>query len=77
MNITIKYFGLLAEVTKRSEETIVFEKATVAQLLEHLYTIYPALKEKDFQVAQNLEIVSKDALLTSQEIALLPPFSGG
>jgi len=77
MNITVKYFGLLAEVTKRSQETIVFNKTTVAHLLEQLYATYPGLKEKDFQVAQNLEIVTKDALLTNQEIALLPPFSGG
>lgn len=77
MNITIKYFGLLAEVTKRSEETIAFKKATVSDLLETLFAKYPELKEKDFQVAQNLEIVTKDTQLTEAEVALLPPFSGG
>ncbi len=77
MNLTIKYFGLLAEVTQRSEETLVFTKSTVQHLLEDLYSKYPKLKEKDFQVAQNLEIVAKDTILTDEEIALLPPFSGG
>jgi len=32
---------------------------------------------KDFQVAQNNEIVTKETLVSGTEIALLPPFSGG
>ena len=77
MNLNIKYFGLLAEITQCSEETLEFSKTTVAELLEELYAKYPGLKERDFQVAQNLEIVSKDTNLINTEIALLPPFSGG
>jgi molybdopterin synthase sulfur carrier subunit len=77
MNLKIRYFGLLAEITNRSEETISFSKKTVSDLLELLFEKYPELKEKDFQVAQDLEIVSKDTLLLESEIALLPPFSGG
>ncbi|MFT5237629.1 MAG: molybdopterin synthase sulfur carrier subunit [Flavobacteriaceae bacterium] len=77
MNLKIRYFGLLAEITNRSEETIAFSKASVSDLLELLFEKYPELKEKDFQVAQDLEIVSKDTLLLESEIALLPPFSGG
>ena len=77
MNLNIKYFGLLAEVTQRSEETLAFSKTSVSDLLEVLFEKYPDLKEKDFQVAQNLEIVSKEAELLNTEIALLPPFSGG
>jgi molybdopterin synthase sulfur carrier subunit len=77
MNLNIKYFGLLAEVTQCKEETLMFSKNSVSDLLEVLFEKYPNLKEKDFQVAQNLEIVSKDAILLNTEIALLPPFSGG
>lgn len=77
MNLKIRYFGLLAEITNRSEETITFSKKTVSDLLELLFEKYPELKEKDFQVALDLEIVSKDTLLLESEIALLPPFSGG
>ena len=77
MNLNIKYFGLLAEITQCSEETIEFSKATVSELLEVLYKKYPGLNEKDFQVAQNNEIVSKESNLINTEIALLPPFSGG
>jgi len=77
MNLKIKYFGLLAEITKCNEETLEFSKTSVSDLLEMLFEKYPSLKEKDFQVAQNLEIVSKETILSKSEIALLPPFSGG
>ena len=77
MKLTIKYFGMLAEVTNRNEETFEFSNSSVSDLLEELFIKYPALKEKDFQVAQKLEIVSKDTTITETEIALLPPFSGG
>jgi molybdopterin synthase sulfur carrier subunit len=77
MNLKIRYFGLIAEITNRSEETVAFSKSSVSDLLELLFEKYPALKDKDFQVAQDLEIVSKETLLLESEIALLPPFSGG
>ena len=77
MNLTIKYFGLLAEVTGRSEENITFSEESLDQLLDSLYFKYPELKSKDFQLAYNNEIVSKDTKLNDGEIALLPPFSGG
>jgi molybdopterin synthase sulfur carrier subunit len=77
MNLKIRYFGLLAEITNRSEETVAFSKSSVSDLLELLFEKYPELKDKEFQVAQDLEIVSKDTLLLESEIALLPPFSGG
>ncbi len=77
MNLKIKYFGLLAEVTRCSEETLEFTKISVSELLEVLFDKYPELKTKDFQVAQNHEIVSKETIVSANEIALLPPFSGG
>jgi sulfur-carrier protein len=77
MNLNIKYFGLLVEVTQCSEETLAFSKASVSELLNVLFEKYPNLKNKDFQVALNNEIVSKNTLITENEIALLPPFSGG
>ena len=77
MNLKIKYFGLLAEITHCSEETIAFSKTSVSDLLDLLFEKYPELKEKDFQVAQDFKIVSKETILLESEIALLPPFSGG
>ncbi|MGZ0017303.1 MoaD/ThiS family protein [Yeosuana sp. AK3] len=77
MKVTIKYFGLLAEVTKREEETIDFSKTLISELLEELCVKYPNLRNKDFQVAQNQELVSFDTKLVTNELVLLPPFSGG
>lgn len=77
MNMNIKYFGLLAEITSCREESIEIERSTVNDLLEVLFEKYPGLKDKDFQVAQDQELIAKDAEITGSEIALLPPFSGG
>ena len=77
MIITIKYLGLIAEVTSQIEETIDFSGKLISELLDTLYLKYPDLKNKDFQVAQNQELVSETTKITGHEIALLPPFSGG
>ena len=77
MNLNIKYFGSLAEITHRNEETLEFTLTSVSELLNVLFEKYPELKTKDFQLAQNHEIISKDTIISDNEIALLPPFSGG
>ncbi|KAA5822317.1 MoaD/ThiS family protein [Algibacter amylolyticus] len=77
MQITIKYFGQLTEITHIEEETLEISGTYIFELLETLYRKYNTLKTKDFQVAQNQELVSKETELTGAEIALLPPFAGG
>ena len=77
MIINIKYFGLIAEVTRQTVETIDFSGRLISELLDTLYSKYPDLKNKDFQVAQNQELVSVNSKITGEELALLPPFSGG
>ena len=77
MHITIKYFGQIAEVTNKEEESLEFSGSLISELLKTLNTKYSALKNKDFQVAQNQELVSIETELTGAEIALLPPFAGG
>ena len=77
MTIHIKYFGLLAEVTKCEEETILFSGSLISELLDLLNSKYPELNNKDYQVAQNNELVTVETKVTGVEIALLPPFAGG
>jgi len=77
MHITIKYFGQIAEVTHTEEESLEFSGSLVSELLETLHSKYDTLKNKDFQVAQNQELISIETELTGAEIALLPPFAGG
>lgn len=77
MEIIIKYFGLLAELTTLKEEQLIYNGKTIAGLLELLYVKYPKLKNIKFKIAMNEEIVSKDAILSKGHLALLPPFAGG
>ena len=77
MILTIKYFGLLAEVTQCNEEQFDFSGSNVSELREALYQKYEMLTLKDFQVAQNQTLVTNETEITKTEIALLPPFAGG
>jgi len=77
MQLNIKYYGLLAEATNCNEEVVDFSKSLISELLATLFEKHPDLKGKDFQIAQNQEIVSKDSIVSESEIALLPPFAGG
>ena len=77
MKLTIKYFGLLAEITKCNEEQIEFSGNLIVELLDTIFLKHPALKEKDFQIAQNQVLATKETKVLATEIALLPPFAGG
>lgn len=77
MILSIKYFGLLAEVTGRSEEKIEFSGKSISDLKTILFQKYKELKNKDFQIAQNNELTVNETTVTATEIALLPPFAGG
>lgn len=77
MNLTIKYYGLLAEAVQRQEELFWFSQDSIEELLEALYAKYPPLEGMDFQVAQNNKIVPMETIITGTEIVLLPPFAGG
>ncbi|MDX5325513.1 MAG: MoaD/ThiS family protein [Bacteroidota bacterium] len=77
MQIELKYFGPLTEITRCDSESIDLEGSTVEHLLEHLEEKYPGLLERKFRVAQKQEFVGNEAPLSGDEIALLPPFSGG
>lgn len=79
MNIQVKYFGMLVEVTSNSEEVWSLNQATsVAQFKLDLLEKYPLLLEKKFKIAINKKIVNDASLIEGgDELALLPPFAGG
>jgi len=77
MHINIKYFGQIAEITNTEAESFEFNGSLISELIETLHSKYSGLKTKDFQVAQNQELVSIETQITGAEIALLPPFAGG
>lgn len=77
--ITVNYFGTIAEAAQSDSETLDLQSVSVDELLELLDAKY-GIRKFQFQVAVNRKIISKKPglnLTASDEIALLPPFSGG
>lgn len=77
MTIRCLVFGPLSDILP-NQEIEVEESCTILQFRNHLYKQYPALKERRFTIARNHTIANDEDRLTHQdEVALLPPFSGG
>jgi len=77
--IQVKYFGVIAEAAQRDSEQLKVEQMTLSQVLTDLATKYN-LGEYNFQIALNRKIVSNyydQEIAEGDEIAFLPPFSGG
>lgn len=79
MKINILLFGVLTEITGETYLQIDAENIDdLNDLHELLIKKYPALQEKIFQYAVNQAISSAGhPLYAGDEVALLPPFSGG
>ena len=81
MRVRILFFGMLKELAGRGSETIdVAEGVSVADVLQHYESQIPRLKDAlpSLALAVNQQYAGPDAKLKSgDEIALLPPVSGG
>ena len=80
MKITLKYFGLVADHTKKKEEVIFFEgnSVTLLEVQIKLHEIYPELTTTTYSFAVNQTLVYGNVIVKNlDEIALLPPFAGG
>src|SRR5574337_1307622 len=80
--ITIKFFAILKDRAGRNELTVPHTQGTVADLLRQLEKAHPALagilSGGRIMVSINQEFVKQDAVLhDGDEVALMPPFSGG
>jgi len=75
----IHYFGLLGERRGRAEEALTSDAATVRELYESLATEHAfGMPFGDLRAAVNDEMVSWDhALKDGDDVAFLPPMSGG
>lgn len=75
--MTIKLFGIFAEKIGSRQIDIPFCN-DLETLTQYFSKAYPDLNQFQFAVAVNREIVHQNCLLKNEdEIALLPPFSGG
>jgi molybdopterin synthase sulfur carrier subunit len=79
MKINILLFGVLTEITGETHLQVEAEKITdLNELHTYLVNQYPGLGQKTFQYAVNQAISSAgQPVYAGDEIALLPPFSGG
>ncbi|MDN6289950.1 MAG: MoaD/ThiS family protein [Tetragenococcus koreensis] len=78
MIVNVKYLGMLVDQTGKTEEKIVFDNKSLADLDSVLQGKYPILKELPYNLVVNHEVASSSLELQStDEIALLPPFAGG
>jgi molybdopterin converting factor small subunit len=77
MDITVLFFGVLAEVTYTSVKEY-SNVNSIADLKLRITDDFPELVHYNFRVSVNNEIVNQDPLLKEgDQVAYLPPFTGG
>lgn len=77
MKLEIHYYGLLTEICGTARAEMEVEAQSISDLRKHLETRYPGLKAVTYQFAQHEALSSDSDPITANQIALLPPFSGG
>ncbi|CAN1506241.1 MoaD Molybdopterin converting factor, small subunit [Flavobacteriaceae bacterium] len=80
MNITLKYFGLLADITKLKEEQFAFEEETisVSALKAKIENSYQNMQNATYNIAVNQTMSDlKTVIKDNDVVAFLPPFAGG
>ena len=77
MEIKVLLFGELAELAG-SEKLLLNNIDSTSEAIELLRSTYPALASKKYAIALNKQLI-KDTqpMINGDELALLPPFSGG
>lgn len=80
MKITVKYFSIISEITKKNEEEFSFDKSlSVAELFNFLSNRYELQEHREYlRFAVNCEYVKNDFVIKdSDEVALITPVAGG
>ena len=81
--VTVKYFANLKQMAGKDEDQFdIKEGTTLAQLSDMIEQSVPQLgdmvREKKVMISLNYDVVPLDTVVKDgDEIALLPPFSGG
>lgn len=77
MQIKLRLFGIVAEKAG-FEDQVVEGIAGTKELKEYLFQNHPAIESLTFSLAVNQAITTEECDLSDDdEVALLPPFSGG
>ncbi len=74
--VNVLLFGRLAEICGQS--SFFFDMADTDTINEKLRNDFPELQQLSFAVAVNQILISRNtALKNGDEVALMPPYSGG
>jgi molybdopterin converting factor small subunit len=77
MQVHLTLFGQLADITGR-KEMILQDIPDSETLIKTLNDMYPLLANTKYAIALNKKVIHENTILNGdQNIALLPPFSGG
>lgn len=77
MEITILAFGQIEDIIQKGKTTF-FDVSDTESLKNKLATLYPEIDSIPYRIAVNKNIVNGNHILNKgDEVALLPPFSGG
>ena len=80
MEITVKYFGIIADITQKKEESFfIDDKSNTLKNLQYIIEIkYPKMLVINYSIAVNKKFLQNDISLKNNDIiAFLPPFAGG
>jgi molybdopterin synthase catalytic subunit len=80
MKVNVLLFGRLTSVAGGRELTLSIdgEACSVGEMTASLFCIHPGLRDEPFRVVVNQSISHDDEMISgSDEVALLPPISGG
>lgn len=80
MELTLKYFGMIADITQKKEEVFFMDNDSVSlEILKSKIEIdYPKILDVNYSVAINKKFANCDTELEDQdEVAFMPPFAGG
>jgi len=79
MQVTVKYFGAIAEDTGTAEEVLSLDETgyTVDELKDYCLQKYNLEEDESIQLAVNRELHKKKKLQDGDEVAFLPPYAGG
>lgn len=77
MEVNVLLFGQIVDIIGKSSIKVDDVEDTNA-LVQKLQSMYPALANSKYAVAVNKKIINSNTLLQQgEEVAILPPFSGG
>ena len=82
IRVTVLYFAFIHEITRKKEEIMELSTNTsIKELISIILTRYPNIKNiKNIKISVNYRIVNSNSnliLKNADEVALLPPISGG